>query len=193
MIPRATRRRAPGHRLAGLERRVRLGLLGGIEHATDAAGGDGRDRGVGTRVRDHGQPAVGTGHGERDVAVAHVGDELEVGRDVVEVRLRRASSSSRLGAWMPYTQYTHDLGYNLPSISPVPGWRNRQTRRSQKPVLETECGFDPRPGHHRRLIDRCPCRIRRAAPLAPRILLLGKNSYGRVTARPIELLGGETG
>jgi hypothetical protein len=41
----------------------------------------------------------------------------------------------------------------LPLASPrSPGWRNRQTLRSQTPLISRSCGFDPRPGHqHARL------------------------------------------
>jgi hypothetical protein len=30
----------------------------------------------------------------------------------------------------------------------APRWRNRQTRRTQNPVMVTSCGFDPHPRHH---------------------------------------------
>ena len=147
MIPRATRRLAPetgspvlsaeyasGSSAGSSKRPMRLVAMG----ATAVLG-----RASATTV----SPPSVAGRGERDIPVAHIGDELEVGRDVVEVRLR---GRPLLLGWA--------LGCHMRSIPApsaiicrahplMPGWRNRQTRRSQKPVVERQCGFDPRPGH----------------------------------------------
>ena len=37
--------------------------------------------------------------------------------------------------------------HNLSFIIPLPGWRNWQTLRSQKPLVEIPCEFESHPGH----------------------------------------------
>lgn len=44
--------------------------------------------------------------------------------------------------------YYVSFDYTFPAfLLKAPRWRNRQTRRTQNPVMVTSCGFDPHPRH----------------------------------------------
>jgi hypothetical protein len=80
----------PGDGFARLQHGIRLGFLGGVQNAAYAAGRDRCDCGVGACVSDHRETAIVPRDGQRYVAVAHVGYELQVRGNVFEMRpLRR--------------------------------------------------------------------------------------------------------
>ena len=171
-IPRAHRRRSPGRSADRLSASYASGSSEGLRTRARRGSRQRRQSGVGPGVGGHDEATVGARYHQRNIAVAHVGDELQVGDNVVEMR---PLGPIRAGGWT--------LGCHMRSIRttsaiicrashPCPGGGNRQYSAGLKNRFwerEPRVRSPPRAPSPP---DTCPqCRTVPADPLTPRIPL----------------------